>query len=206
MSLHHMPILESHKVHGLEFDKQHMKKGFCHVFALYISYSPVLPTASNPGNSQAMRRWKTVKHGVLKQWPSGCRSPPGRKGGAAGKAGGAQWEDTIMWGWKSEWMGSHHFLEPTVNSIYDGARRLGMNQAMKILASSSHSSHKPGLMEYKEVGLLISSFLSWEPERDLEYHISLGQTLHTRLSGPTSTNAPAWAWRGVDSSRAFISN
>ena len=50
-----MPILESHKVHGLEFDKQHMKKGFCHVFALYISYSPVLPAASNPGNSQAMR-------------------------------------------------------------------------------------------------------------------------------------------------------
>ena len=57
-------------------------------------------------------------------------------------------------------MGSHHFLGPTVNSIYDGARRLGMNQATKILASSSHSSHKPGLMEYKEVGFLISSFLS----------------------------------------------
>ena len=202
-----MPILESHKVHGLEFDKQHMKKGFCHVFALYISYSPVLPTASNPGNSQAMRWWKTVKHGVLKLWPSGCRSPPGRKGTSSRE------------GWRSPVRSYNNVRVKIrmngVSSLLRTNRKFHLWWSQETWNEPSNEDTRffpptaPTNLDWcsiKKLAFLFHLYSQWEPKRDLEYHISLGQTLQTHLSGPTSTNTPAWAWRSVDSSGAFISN
>ena len=154
-----------------------------------------------------MQNSQTWSVTTVAQW---LQIPPGGGECAVGRGGGGlwgdQWDATIMWGWKSEWMGFYHFLEPTVNSIYDGARRLGINQPTETLAFSPHSSHKPGLVEYKKVGFLFHLFSQCEPKRDLEYHILLGQTLQTHRSGPASTDNPAWAWRSVDSSGAFINN
>ena len=80
---------------------------------------------SNPtSNVKRVTRCLLIASGEKNEWGSGV-----------GEAGGAQWEATILWRWKSEWMGGrgfHHFLEPTVNSIYDGARRLGINQPRRL--------------------------------------------------------------------------
>ena len=102
------------------------------MFAPHISCSLLLPAASNPGNSQALRWLRTIQSRVLKQWLGAIDLLEGKNEWARGKVGGGQREATILWGQKSECMEFHHFLEPTINSVYEGDRKFGLHRPSRL--------------------------------------------------------------------------
>lgn len=188
----HILVLESPKVHGLAFQQTAHERGFSRVFSPYISCSPALPTASSPGTSQAMRRLKTVQHGVLKQWPGGHRPPLGRKYMSVGES----WRRPVR---------SYNVV--TVKNRMDAVSSfLRANDKFR-LWWSQETWHQPTTSTLASLqtwvgGVLIcglfffffsiSSFLSQcEPKRELKYGNSLGKSVRDHLSSSTSANNPA---------------
>lgn len=189
---YHTLILESHEVHGLEF-QQCMRKYFLHVFAPYMNCSLVLSVASNPGNSQVMKWLKTIQNRLLKQWPGGCQPSGGRRWVNKGRS------------WR-RLMRSYNIVRaktgiPGVSSLLRASYKFHLWWILETWNKINLGGYDffPTRLPQTWIGWVLICWtfkfypvFQCEPKRELEYHISLGKSLQYYLSSSASTSNPAY--------------
>lgn len=157
LTCHHsiFSILESHKVHGLEFQQTVGGRAVL---------TSLLPKASIPGNSQATSWMKTVQTGELKQWPSWPQTTPREKMNEQGEGWRRLVRRYSIIRLKIRMEGVLSFLRASYKFHLWWSRRLGLNWSSRLWLLSVKAFPNPNWWSINLLAFLFPLFsLSGSP-------------------------------------------